>query len=151
MLPPAIVLLVIFTLPVPRRVNGWLVQIGDLIFNLRIGTLSVFAIATFVSFVALLAQGLTLYRKFHAPSANVIERDAIAKGEYGFAAEMQQKATRWREERNFWIAAFTFVVYWMIYRFHALMKQLSTNGGANPQGARPNAAANAAQARLHQD
>jgi hypothetical protein len=41
-----------------------------------------------------------------------------------YSADLQQKANRWRSERNWWISALTFTIYWMLIRFQAMKKEL---------------------------
>jgi uncharacterized membrane protein (DUF485 family) len=41
-----------------------------------------------------------------------------------YSAGLQQKASRWRSERNWWISALTFTIYWVLIRFQAMKKQL---------------------------
>eukprot|EP00798_Chlamydomonas_sp_ICE-L_P021895 gene21895-28934_t len=58
-------------------------------------------------------------------------------------------ARKWREERNFWIAALCFLLWAMLYRFYNLLmaytklqeevkrSQLGAGGGAPPPGGAP--------------
>ncbi|KAG1697765.1 hypothetical protein V7S43_016323 [Phytophthora oleae] len=117
LLPPAVVLLLLMTIPFPGlMLNRGIVKFGDFVFNIRIGTLSIFSVITFVSFVVLVAQTYDLQKRYSAP------QDAHIEAHY--SADLQKKATRWRSERNWWISALTFTIYWMLLRFHAMKKKL---------------------------
>ncbi|KAF4321065.1 hypothetical protein BBO99_00004447 [Phytophthora kernoviae] len=96
--------------------NRGIIKFGDLVFNIRIGTLSVFSIITTVSFVVLAAQTYDLQKRYSIHSDPHIEAH--------YSADLQKKASRWRSERNWWISALTFTIYWMLLRFHAVKKQL---------------------------
>ncbi|GAB9472578.1 unnamed protein product [Globisporangium polare] len=116
LLPPAVVLLLLLTIPFPSLLlNKGIVKFGDLVFNIRVGTLSVFSIITTISFIVLCAQTYDLQKRYSL-------HDNHSDGHY--AADLQKKATRWRSERNWWISALTFTIYWMLLRFHAMKKQL---------------------------
>nr|AAN31498.1 unknown [Phytophthora infestans] len=96
LLPPAVVLLLLMTIPFPGlMLNRGIVKFGDVVFNIRIGTLSVFSVITFVSFVVLVAQTYDLQKRYSLPSDPHIEAH--------YSADLQKKATRWRSERNWWI------------------------------------------------
>ncbi|KUF91635.1 hypothetical protein AM588_10007874 [Phytophthora nicotianae] len=83
LLPPAVVLLLLMTIPFPGlMLNRGIVKFGDFVFNIRIGTLSVFSVIT-------------------DPHLEV-----------HYSADLQKKASRWRSERNWWISALTFTIYW---------------------------------------
>ncbi|TYZ65596.1 hypothetical protein PybrP1_005828 [[Pythium] brassicae (nom. inval.)] len=106
LLPPAVILLLLLTIPFPvMMLNKGIVKFGDVVFNIRVGTLSIFTIITTISFI----------KRYSLP-------DNHSDGHY--AADLQKKATRWRSERNWWISALTFTIYWMLLRFHAMKKQL---------------------------
>lgn len=117
LLPPAVVLLLLLTIPFPGlMLNRGIVKFGDLVFSIRIGTLRIFSIITFVSFVVLVAQTYDLQKRY------ALKADAHIEAHY--SADLQKKASRWRSERNWWISALTFTIYWMLLRFHAVKKQL---------------------------
>ncbi|CAI5740471.1 unnamed protein product [Hyaloperonospora brassicae] len=117
LLPPAVVLLLLMTIPLPSLLlSRGVVKFGDFVFNIRIGTLSVFSVITTVSFVVLLAQTYDLQKRYAMHSDPHLE--------VHYSADLQKKASRWRSERNWWISALTFAIYWMLLRFHALKKQL---------------------------
>ncbi|POM78510.1 Hypothetical protein PHPALM_3955 [Phytophthora palmivora] len=117
LLPPAVVLLLLMTIPFPSlMLNRGIVKFGDFVFNIRIGTLSVFSVITFVSFVVLVAQTYDLQKRYSLPTDPHIEAH--------YSADLQKKASRWRSERNWWISALTFTIYWMLLRFHAMKKKL---------------------------
>jgi len=97
--------LLLMTIPFPGlMLNRGIVKFGDLVFNIRIGTLSIFSVITFVSFVVLAAQTYDLQKRYSVHS------DPHIEGHY--SADLQKKATRWRSERNWWISALTFTIYW---------------------------------------
>ncbi|KAG6612220.1 uncharacterized protein IUM83_14968 [Phytophthora cinnamomi] len=117
LLPPAVVLLLLMTIPFPGvMLNRGIVKFGDVVFNIRIGTLSVFSVITAVSFVVLAAQTFDLQKRYSLPHDQHIEAH--------YSADLQKKASRWRSERNWWISALTFTIYWMLLRFHAMKKKL---------------------------
>uniref|UniRef100_H3G6Y1 BAP29/BAP31 transmembrane domain-containing protein n=2 Tax=Phytophthora ramorum TaxID=164328 RepID=H3G6Y1_PHYRM len=96
LLPPAVVLLLLMTIPFPGLVlNRGIVKFGDLVFSIRIGTLSVFSVITFVSFVVLAAQTYDLQKRY------ALHADPHIEAHY--SADLQKKASRWRSERNWWI------------------------------------------------
>ncbi|GLE01411.1 hypothetical protein PINS_up010241 [Pythium insidiosum] len=118
LLPPAVVLLLLLTIPFPGlMLNRGIVKFGDLMFSLRIGTLSIFTLITVISFLSLVAQTYDLQKRCSMKDA------PMSEGSH-YAMDLQKKATRWRSERNWWISALTFTIYWMLLRFHAVKKQL---------------------------
>ena len=53
------------TIPLPSLLlNRGVVKFGDFVFNIRIGTLSVFSVITAISFVVLLAQTYDLQKRY---------------------------------------------------------------------------------------
>ncbi|DAZ94969.1 TPA: hypothetical protein N0F65_000064, partial [Lagenidium giganteum] len=117
LLPPAVVLLLLLTIPFPGLLlNRGIVKFGDVLFNVRIGALSVFSVITMVSFLALVAQTYDLQKRYSIKDVPVEQAH--------YSADLQRKASRWRSERNWWISALTFTIYWMLLRFHAVKKQL---------------------------
>ncbi|CAI5705749.1 unnamed protein product [Peronospora effusa] len=117
LLPPAVILLFLMTIPFPGlMLNRGVVKFGDFVFNIRIGTLSIFSVITAVSFVVLAAQTYDLQKRYAMHSDPHLEAH--------YSADLQKKASRWRSERNWWISALTFTIYWMLLRFHAMKKQL---------------------------
>ncbi|TMW61551.1 hypothetical protein Poli38472_012742 [Pythium oligandrum] len=119
LLPPALILLLLLTIPFPGRfVNRMIVKTGDFAFSIKIGTLSIFSVITTISFIVLLAQSFDLQKRY-------AQKDAVTMETHmHYSADLQKKATRWRSERNWWISALTFTIYWMLLRFHAVKKQL---------------------------
>ena len=108
---------------------------ADFVFHLEIGSIRIFSGVTFISFVVLCgkilfigypynsliaAQTLDLQKRYAVIASNTAEAAAM-----GYASDLQQKASRWRAERNWWIAALTFTIYWMSLRFHAIKRQLN--------------------------
>ncbi|KAJ0396595.1 hypothetical protein P43SY_003336 [Pythium insidiosum] len=110
--------LLLLTIPFPGlMLNRGIVKFGDVLFNVRIGTLSVFTLITVTSFLSLVAQTYDLQKRYAMKDA------PMSEGSH-YAMDLQKKATRWRSERNWWISALTFTIYWMLLRFHAVKKQL---------------------------
>ncbi|KAJ0398442.1 hypothetical protein ATCC90586_005085 [Pythium insidiosum] len=110
--------LLLLTIPFPGlMLNRGIVKFGDVLFNVRIGTLSVFTLITVISFLSLVAQTYDLQKRYAMKDA------PMSEGSH-YAMDLQKKATRWRSERNWWISALTFTIYWMLLRFHAVKKQL---------------------------
>ena len=57
--------LFLLTIPFPGLLlNRGIVQFGDFVFNIRIGTLSIFSVITAVSFVVLVAQTYDLQKRY---------------------------------------------------------------------------------------
>ncbi|RMX65747.1 hypothetical protein DD238_003620 [Peronospora effusa] len=66
------------TIPFPGlMLNRGVVKFGDFVFNIRIGTLSIFSVITAVSFVVLAAQTYDLQKRmllrFHAMKKQLIK------------------------------------------------------------------------------
>lgn len=59
-----------------------------------------------------IAQTLDLQKRYDVSA----EKGASVKGDLGYTSELQIKASRWRAERNWWISALTFVIYWYEHR-----------------------------------
>nr|CCA21527.1 conserved hypothetical protein [Albugo laibachii Nc14] len=117
LLPPAVVLLLLLTIPFPfLRLNRAIVRFADLVFSLEIGTIKIFHLITVISFVVLAAQTYELQKRYPTKYDHHLEAH--------YAADLQERAKRWRFERNWWISALTFTIYWMLLRFHALKKEL---------------------------
>lgn len=53
--------------------NRGIVNFGDVVFNIRVGTLSVFSVITAVSFVVLVAQTIDLQKRYSLPHDQHIE------------------------------------------------------------------------------
>uniref|UniRef100_K3WFK4 BAP29/BAP31 transmembrane domain-containing protein n=1 Tax=Globisporangium ultimum (strain ATCC 200006 / CBS 805.95 / DAOM BR144) TaxID=431595 RepID=K3WFK4_GLOUD len=117
LLPPAVVLLLLLTIPFPSLLlNRGIVKFSDVVLNLTIGTLNIFSIITTLAFLVLCAQTYDLQKRYSGVDIHYVEAN--------YSADLQKKATRWRSERNWWISALTFTIYWMLFRFHAIKKQL---------------------------
>ncbi|KDO33395.1 hypothetical protein SPRG_02202 [Saprolegnia parasitica CBS 223.65] len=100
LLPPAVVLLMLLTIPFPRMIAKGVVRFVDMLFKIELAGIPVVSVITFLAFVSLAGQTYDLQKRYTHP------------------------ASRWRSERNWWISALTFTIYWMLIRFQAMKKQL---------------------------
>ncbi|CAK4771314.1 hypothetical protein LEN26_013088 [Aphanomyces euteiches] len=116
LLPPAVVLLLLLTIPFPKFIAKGIVRMNDYLFSLEVAGIPIISVITFFAFVALAGQTYDLQKRY-APIEGI---------EKHYQADLQQKASRWRSERNWWISALTFTIYWMLMAFQSLKKQLLT-------------------------
>ncbi|OQS03126.1 hypothetical protein THRCLA_21231 [Thraustotheca clavata] len=115
LLPPAIILLILLTIPFPRVISKGIVRFVDVLFKIELAGIPVVSVITFFAFVSLAGQTYDLQKRYDHSSPGI---------EKHYSADLQQKASRWRSERNWWISALTFIIYWMLIRFQAMKKQL---------------------------
>ncbi|RHZ18874.1 hypothetical protein DYB37_009482 [Aphanomyces astaci] len=107
---------------------------NEFLFNLELGGIPIISIITFFAFVALagshfngssptilISLGHSLGQTYDLQKRYTNKIPGIAKH---YEADLQQKASRWRSERNWWISALTFTIYWMLMAFQSLKKQL---------------------------
>ena len=82
------------TLPLPSLLlSRGVVQLGDFVFNIRIGTLSVFSVITTVSFVVLLAQTYDLQKRYAMHSDPHLEVHYSADLQVGRSVTVGKRAT----------------------------------------------------------
>ncbi|OQR97019.1 hypothetical protein ACHHYP_12926 [Achlya hypogyna] len=115
LLPPAVILLILLTIPFPRFLTKGIVRFVDMLFKVELAGIPVVSVITFLAFVSLAGQTYDLQKRYQHPIEGV---------EKHYSADLQQKASRWRSERNWWISALTFTIYWMLIRFQAMRKEL---------------------------
>ncbi|KAF0693792.1 Aste57867_15291 [Aphanomyces stellatus] len=107
--------LLLLTIPFPKFIARGIVRMNDYLFSLELAGIPVISVITFFAFVALAGQTYDLQKRYDNPIAGI---------EKHYEANLQQKASRWRSERNWWISALTFTIYWMLMAFQSLKKQL---------------------------
>ncbi|ETW00986.1 hypothetical protein H310_06629 [Aphanomyces invadans] len=115
LLPPAVILLILLTIPFPRPVAKGVVRMNEFILNFHIASIPVFSVITGLAFVALAGQTYDLQKRYNYQITGI---------EKHYEADLQHRATRWRSERNWWISALTFTIYWMLMAFQSMKKQL---------------------------
>ncbi|RHY90638.1 hypothetical protein DYB35_003915 [Aphanomyces astaci] len=107
--------LVLLTIPFPKAIAKGVVRMNDFFLNFEVAGVPVVPLVTFFAFVALAGQSYDLQKRYNYQ---------ISGMEKHYEADLQHKATRWRSERNWWISALTFTIYWMLLAFQSLKKQL---------------------------
>ncbi|ETW00987.1 hypothetical protein, variant 4 [Aphanomyces invadans] len=115
LLPPAVVLLLLLTIPFPKFIAKGIVRMNEFLFSLELGGIPIISIITFFAFIALAGQTYDLQKRYTKTIPGI---------EKHYEADLQQKASRWRSERNWWISALTFTIYWMLMAFQSMKKQL---------------------------
>lgn len=121
-------LLVLFLLSIPlptflskTGIRSALLKILDAVIFIRIyGDVTVYSFATGLSTILFL---LTTHEVFHAhqkqkAAVHVVERE-------------QLKCVRWRLERNFWISLLSMVLWVILYRVRALIKEIEEGRQTN--------------------
>ncbi|KAG2493663.1 hypothetical protein HYH03_008177 [Edaphochlamys debaryana] len=112
MLPPPLILTILLLLPSPGVVKkGLLTFTRSFLFFQLFGGVRLVHVAILVTGAAFAASSMHTYHLTQAPMPDTLtpnQRTAVL-------------ARRWREERNFWIATLTFLLWGLLYRFYALM------------------------------
>lgn len=112
LLPPPFILTVLLILPSPPVVKkGLLYFIRSFLFYSIAGQLRLVHLALAVTSVAFAATSLHTYQL-----AKQVLPESLTPN-----AKTAILARRWREERNFWIACLTFMLWGLLYRFYTLM------------------------------
>ena len=115
LLPIAFITMTILMIPLPLQWESKRLEAIEYIFELRVPQMSpVFAnlsIFNTIMTLALILCGLEFYKI--QPDKQIIGNQLISI-----------KASRWRKERNFWISAMTFIMYFMNWRYYILKRQL---------------------------
>jgi len=107
LLPVAIALLVIIMIPLPAFLDNFVLQVVKYAFHIRV---PFFGLEWF--YTVLVGSGVLCAMKLQSLLATDKNENSING--------IQLKASRWRKERNFWISATTFVIYFMLWRYYAL-------------------------------
>ncbi|KAG2447206.1 hypothetical protein HYH02_007947 [Chlamydomonas schloesseri] len=111
LLPPPLILTILLMLPMPQVVKkGLLAFTRQFLFMKLAGQVLLVHVALVITGAAFAASSMHTYHISQTPLPDTLtpnQRTALL-------------AKRWREERNFWIATLTFLLWGMLYRFYAL-------------------------------
>ncbi|RHY28352.1 hypothetical protein DYB32_006029 [Aphanomyces invadans] len=148
LLPPAVVLydpthgrnvpdqsllrrLLLLTIPFPKFIAKGIVRMNEFLFSLELGGIPIISIITFFAFIALAGMVASCISLWMTPRYPGIGQTYDLQKRYTktipgiekhYEADLQQKASRWRSERNWWISALTFTIYWMLMAFQPVAK-----------------------------
>ena len=113
LLPIAFLTMLILMIPLPFKWESKRLNMINVIFELRVPQMSpIFAnlsIFNTIMTLSLILCGLEFY-KIQPDQQSFINQTIYIK------------ASRWRKERNFWISAITFIMYFMNWRYYILKK-----------------------------
>lgn len=115
--PVPLLYLVIVSLPLPQRFRVPIQQFSTKVFHKVLffkisGVVTLYNLAVVTSFLLFIESGWQTSR------ANQRYEDAVHK-----ADKDSYRGLKWRAERNFWIAFFSFVVWIILYRICDLIKE----------------------------
>lgn len=112
LLPPPVVLTILLIIPLPRVVKkGCLIFVRNFLQLRLVAGVQLVHVALIIAGAAFLATSINTYKvtQLHLPETLTPNQKTAVL------------AKRWREERNFWIAALTFSLWSLLYRFYSLM------------------------------
>ncbi|GLC57144.1 Protein rai1 [Pleodorina starrii] len=112
LLPPPLILTLLLILPMPGVLKKGLLKVTrQFLFYQLGGPLQLVHVALVITGVVFAGSCITTYKLVQSPVDATLtpnQKTAVL-------------ARRWREERNFWIAALTFFLWGLLYRFYQLM------------------------------
>lgn len=112
LLPPPLVLTILLILPCPAVVKkGLLYFTRSFLFYSIAGKIRLVHLALVMTGTAFAATSFHTYQLLQ-----IILPEGLSPN-----AKTAALARRWREERNFWIACLTFLLWGLLYRFYTLM------------------------------
>lgn len=134
MLPPPIVLTLLLALPLPRPARRRLLELTSAVLSFTVlGGIKLVHFALAVSGIPLLDSGARTYRiarELHGAGGGGIGggagEAAADAARLGMSANVRTRllASKWREERNFWLAAMAFLAWALLTVAFGLVKQL---------------------------
>lgn len=114
LLPIPTVLLILLSIPTPRTFKRALLRFADVVLSIKI--FSTVKLGHFFLMCAGLAFATSTYKTFQGHRAY----DVNVKEGLTPAAKLGLLATKWRLERNFWIAAMCFTMWVILNRFYQM-------------------------------
>lgn len=124
--PLPLLVLFLLSIPLPQflaktSLRSILIRLLDAVIFIKIyGDLTVYSFATGLSTVLFI---VTAHETFHA---NLKQKNAFHTHERD-----QFRCTRWRMERNFWISLLSLILWVILYRVRALIKEIETEKSIN--------------------
>ena len=126
-LPPALLLLLLLTLPQPSFMKGWITHLVSLCFDVRVRGVNVFGVLLSVSIAMFGVQAASLYSVTRDPVDWQQEQLRMLGTQLGQGKQLETlaaKAGKFRVERNFWLSACIFCIYWCLFRVHRLRVEI---------------------------
>ena len=132
-LPPALLLLLLLTLPQPSFIKGAITRLVSLCFDVRVHGVNVFGVLLSLSIAMFGVQAASLYSVTRDPANWQLEQLRMLDTQLGKGKRLEALATKagkFRVERNFWLSACIFCIYWCLFRVHRLRVEiLQLKGG----------------------
>mmetsp|Transcript_12444 Transcript_12444/g.17081 ORF Transcript_12444/g.17081 Transcript_12444/m.17081 type:complete len:134 (+) Transcript_12444:61-462(+) len=113
--PIPLVFLMILCMPLPTFIRKWASSFMDKFLFVKIGSISIYQIATGLSILLFLLSCYETSNSFAKESEK-----------FSFALTDKTVCMRWRNERNFWISFMSLVLWLILYRVHWMSKMLTT-------------------------
>ena len=118
--PLPLVALVILSIPLPfykHQIRKFVLRSLDSVIFFKItGNLTVYQLATGISGILFLIS-----------AADTFKGTKYEKSTENFLTSERLRCTRWRSERNFWIAFFSFTLWLILYRVRSLMHEVENS------------------------
>jgi|Transcript_19380 hypothetical protein len=124
--PLPLLVLFLLSIPLPRflantSIRSTLIRLLDAVIFIKIyGDLTVYSFATGLSTILFV---ITAHETFHA---NLKQKNAVHVHERD-----QFRCQRWRMERNFWISLLSLVLWVILHRVRALIKEIESAKATN--------------------
>jgi hypothetical protein len=129
MLPPPLLLTLLLALPLPRAARRQLLDVTSAVLSFTVlGGVKLVHFALLVSGIPLLDSGARTYRiarELHGGAGGDGDLSADA-ARLAMSANVRTRllASKWREERNFWLAAMAFLAWALLTVAFGLVRQL---------------------------
>lgn len=119
-LPVPLVLLVLLTVPAPRVFKKGVLQLVRRTLNLNFfNNFKLLHVMLFITGSAFVATTRTTFMMYASKERDGDPKDLTPNQQLGNLAK------KWRGERNFWIAFFTFTLWCFLARFHEVLNHMA--------------------------